>query len=89
MSEESLIDRLSDLTPDDLQIIKAVSYMGAATAEEVALQLDHPAEDLVPQLDELVQRQMLTAEKMTIDDEEFEIYQVTSSTTKSFQRSIP
>jgi hypothetical protein len=89
MPEESLIDRLSDITPDDLQILKTVSHLGAATAEEVALNLDHPADDLTPQLDGLVQRRLLTTKKMLIDDEEFEVYQVTSSTTKSFQSSMP
>ncbi len=88
MTDDSLIAQLSDLTPDDLQIIQTVNHMGgAATAEEVALKMDRPAEDLTPQMEQLVQKNLMTAQRLLIDDEEFEIYQLTSSpTTKNLLR---
>jgi hypothetical protein len=33
----SLLDQLIGLTPDDVKLLKALSHIGAATAEEVAL----------------------------------------------------
>jgi DNA-binding MarR family transcriptional regulator len=72
----NLLDQLIGLTRHDLELLKTLSYVGAATAEEVALKLKRPGDDLTPQIRELVQRKLVETRTMTVGDEVFEVYQV-------------
>lgn len=74
MAVYSLNDLLA-LTADDLEVLKTLGYAGgAATAEELALKLDKPGEDLTPQMDQLVKRHLLTARTTTVGNETFNVY---------------
>ena len=70
----SSIDQLIGLTGDDLELIKTLSDIGAATAEEVALKLNRPSADLSPQMNQLVERRLLEAKTTTIAGESFKVY---------------
>ena len=72
----SSIDQLIGLTGDDLELIKTLSYIGAATAEEVALKLNRPSADLTPQMNQLVQRKLVEAQTTTVGGETFKVYLV-------------
>lgn len=72
----SSIDQLLGLTADDLELIKTLSDIGAATAEEVALKLNRPSADLTPQMNELVQRKLVEAKTTTVEGENYQIYLV-------------
>jgi predicted transcriptional regulator len=72
----SSIDQLIGLTTDDLDLIKTLSDMGAATAEEVALKLNRPGADLTPQMNQLVQRRLLEEQKTTVGGETYWVYLV-------------
>jgi predicted transcriptional regulator len=72
----SSIDQLIGLTGDDLELIKTLSDIGAATAEEVALKLNRPSADLTPQMNELVQRKLLETQTTTIAGESYRVYLV-------------
>jgi predicted transcriptional regulator len=72
----SSIDQLIGLTADDLELIKTLSDIGAATAEEVALKLNRPSADLTPQMDQLVQRRLLEAKTTTVGGENYQVYLV-------------
>lgn len=72
----SSIDQLLGLTADDLELIKTLSDIGAATAEEVALKLNRPSADLTPQMNELVQRRLVEAKTTTIGGENYRVYLV-------------
>ena len=68
------LDQLVGLTLDDLELLKVLGHMGAATAEEVALKLNRPGDDLTPRMQELVQRKLLEARTTRVEDETFEVY---------------
>lgn len=70
----SSLDQLIGLTADDLELLKTLSHIGAATAEEVALKLNRPGANLTPQIEELVQRKLLEARTTRVGDETFEVY---------------
>jgi predicted transcriptional regulator len=72
----SSIDQLLGLTAGDLELIKTLSDIGAATAEEVALKLNRPSADLTPQMNELVQRKLVEAKTTTVGGEAYRVYLV-------------
>jgi len=84
--DTNLLDQLIELTPDDLKLLKVLGYMGAATAEEVALKLNRPGYDLTPQMEQLVKRKLVEARKMTVGGEVFEVYQVDPLVQKTLLR---
>ena len=51
---DSILDQLSELSDEELELLKTVSRKGAATADEVALRLDRPGDDTSLQMDRLV-----------------------------------
>jgi len=82
----SSLDQLIGLTPDDLKLLKTLSHIGAATAEEVALKLNRPGDDLTPQMNDLVQRKLMEARTISVGGEVFEVYLVDPSVQKTFGR---
>ena len=73
---DSLLEQLIGLTHDDVELLKLLSKSGAVTAEEAALKLSRPAENLTPQMQRLAQRKLIEAHTITVDDESFEVYLV-------------
>lgn len=80
---EDILDQLSSLTQEELELLKTVSVKGAATADEVALELDRPGDDLSEPMDRLVEMGLVEAHTFNVDDEEFPIYQVDPRVKKS------
>ena len=73
---EDIFDQISSLTPEELELLKTISTRGAATADEVALELDRPGDDLSEPMDRLVEKGLVEVHTLNLDDEEFPIYQV-------------
>jgi predicted transcriptional regulator len=73
---DDLLDRINSLTPEELELLKTVSTHGAATADEVALELDRPGDDLSPLINGLVEKGLIEAHTVNIEDENLAIYQV-------------
>jgi predicted transcriptional regulator len=80
---EDLFDQISSLTPEELELLKTISTRGAATADEVALELDRPGDDLSGPMDRLVEKGLIEAHTLNLDDEELPIYQVDPRIKKS------
>ncbi len=76
MKKSNLLDSLIGLTTEDIDILKTISQTGAVTAEETALKLDRPGDDLTPQMQQLVKRKLVETDSITVGDESFEIYMV-------------
>ncbi|MCS7259393.1 MAG: BlaI/MecI/CopY family transcriptional regulator [Anaerolineae bacterium] len=78
MSEnlDDILDRINGLTPEELELLKTVSARGAVTADEVALELDRPGDDLSTLMNGLVEKGLIEAHTVNIEDENFSIYQV-------------
>ncbi len=68
------LDQLIGLTPDDLDLLKVLGDIGAATAEEVALKMDRPGDDFTPQIDQPVKRQLVETRVTTVGEETFDVY---------------
>lgn len=79
------LEQLIDLSQADLEVLKTLGHVGAATAEEVALQMDRPGDDLSPQIHQLVQRKLVEARTTTIGDETIEVYIVDPLVRKKLQ----
>ncbi|PWH13592.1 MAG: hypothetical protein DDG58_13865 [Ardenticatenia bacterium] len=73
---DDLFDRISSLTPEELELLKTVSARGAVTADEVALELDRPGDDLSNLINGLVEKGLVEAHTVHIEDENLSIYQV-------------
>jgi hypothetical protein len=82
----SKLNQLIGLTGEDLELLNTVGNIGAATAEEVALNLNRPGEDLSPQMDQLVQHKLLEVRTATIGDETIKIYLVDPLIQKTLKR---
>jgi len=82
----SILDQLSELTDEELELLKTVSQKGAATPEEVALQMDRPGDDLSTQMDQMVEKGVMDSQKLTVGDEEISVYQVDPRVAKSIRR---
>jgi predicted transcriptional regulator len=80
---EDIFDQINSLTSEELELLKTVSSRGAATADEVALELDRPGEDLSVSMDRLVEKGLVEVHNFSIEDEEFPIYQVDPRIKKS------
>ncbi|MGC8880474.1 MAG: MarR family transcriptional regulator [Anaerolineae bacterium] len=73
---DDILDRISSLTPEELELLKTVSARGAVTADEVALELDRPGDDLSNLINGLVEKGLVEAHTVNIEDENLAIYQV-------------
>lgn len=82
---ESLLDQLIGLTAEDVELLKTLSKTGAVTAEEAALKLSRPGDDLTPQMQRLVQRKLVEVHTTTVGDETFEVYLVDPTVRKKLK----
>jgi predicted transcriptional regulator len=80
-----LYDEISNLTPEELELLKTVSASGASTADELALELDRPGDDLSAPMSALVEKGLVEAHTFSVDDEDFPIYQVGPRIKKSIK----
>ena len=69
-----LIDKFVGMTPDELVLLKKVKELGAASADELAIKLRRAGDDLTPEIDHLVKRDLLQVRTLTHDGEETKIY---------------
>jgi len=82
---DDLLDRISSLTPEEIELLKTISARGAATADEVALELDRPGDDLSTLMNGLVEKGLVEAHTVNVEDEDFSIYQVDPRIKNSFR----
>ena len=84
--EKSSLNQLIGLSPDDLELLKTLGDIGGATAEEVALKLSRPGDDLSPEINKLVQRKLVWSETTTVGDETVEVYLVDPLVQKTLKQ---
>jgi hypothetical protein len=82
----SPLNQLIGLSEEDLELLKTLGHIGAATAEEVALKMSRPGDDLTPQMNQLVQRKLLEARTTTIGDETIKVYLVDPLVQKTLKQ---
>lgn len=70
----NLIDKIAGVTPDELAVLKKVKELGAASADELAIKLRRAGDDLTPEIDALVKRDLLQVRTLVHDGEETKIY---------------
>ncbi len=73
-SNGNLIDKVANMTPDELAVLKKVKELGAASADELAIKLRRAGDDLTPEIDSLVKRDLLQVRTLVHDGEETKIY---------------
>jgi predicted transcriptional regulator len=82
----NVLDQLEDLDPEDLEALKTLSKIGASTADEVALQMERPGDDLSLQMDKLVEKGLIESRTLNVEDEDFPVYQVDPAVSKALKR---
>jgi len=70
----SLIDKIQGMTANELAVLKKVKELGAASADELAVKLRRAGDDLTPEIDSLVKRDLLQVRTLVHDGEETKIY---------------
>jgi DNA-binding MarR family transcriptional regulator len=73
-SNGNLIDKVAGMTPDELAVLKKVKELGAASADELAIKMRRAGDDLTPEIDSLVKRDLLQVRTLVHDGEETKIY---------------
>jgi DNA-binding MarR family transcriptional regulator len=81
-----VLEQIDELEPEELETLKTLSKFGASTADEVALQMDRPGDDLSPQMDRLVEKGLIESRTISVEDEDFPIYQVEVAVSKALKR---
>ena len=68
------IDRLSEIKPSELAILRKVNELGAALEEDIAIKLNRFDDDLKPELERLRERELLTVRTAKHGDNGTNIY---------------
>ena len=68
------LDRLIDLKPTELALLREVKKLGAALEEDLALKLDRLGDDLKPEIANLRKRKLLDVRTWDENGEKAEIY---------------
>lgn len=84
----SITEKISNLTSEELEILKTISVEGFVTADELALELDRPGDDLSELMSAFVDRGLVEAHthNVGVDNENFLIYQVAPRVGKELNR---
>jgi hypothetical protein len=80
------LNQLIGLAADDLELLKLLGQIGAATADEAALKMNRPGDDLTPQMNELARRKLLETRTTTIGNETVKIYLVDPLVQKTLKQ---
>jgi len=83
---KSPLNQLIGLTPQDLELLKTLGRIGAATADEVALKLSRPGEDLTEQMNDLAARKLVETQTTKIGNETIKIYLVDPLVQKTLKQ---
>jgi DNA-binding MarR family transcriptional regulator len=74
MATNNLLDQLIGVTPQELEMLRKLKEIGAASADELAIQLKRAGDDLKPELNDLIKRNLLQVRSIEHDGEKTEIY---------------
>ena len=70
----SVLDQLIGVTPRELELLRKVKEVGAASADELAIKLRRAGDDLSPDIDDLVKRKLLVLRTVERDGVTTEVY---------------
>jgi DNA-binding MarR family transcriptional regulator len=73
----SILDQLIGVTPQELALLRKVKEMGAASADELAIKLKRAGDDLTPEINNLVRRNLLQVRTLERDGEKTDVYLTT------------
>ena len=75
----NILDQLIGVTPRELDLLRMVNKIGAASADELAVKLNRAGDDLTPEINDLIKRNLLQVRTIQRDGETTEIYLTTHS----------
>jgi DNA-binding MarR family transcriptional regulator len=70
----TILDQLIGVTPQELELLRKVNEIGAVSVDELAIKLKRAGDDLAPEIDDLVQRNLLKVRTLNHDGEKTLIY---------------
>jgi len=71
---KNLVDQLCAISPRELEMLRTLKAMGAASADELAVKLSRAGEDLRSEIEDLVRRKLLQVKTVECEDEKLNIY---------------
>ena len=70
----SVLDQLIGVTPRELELLRKLKEVGAASADELAVKLKRAGDDLTPDIDDLVKRKLLVRRTIELHGVKTEVY---------------
>lgn len=69
-----LLDQLINVKPEELDLLRRLNEMGAASADELAVKLNRVGDDITPILKHLLEQDLLQVRTVDIGGEEETLY---------------
>lgn len=69
-----VLDQMIGMTQEELDLLRKVKELGAASADELAIKMRRAGDDLQPEIDKLVERHLLQEQVIQHDGGETRIY---------------
>jgi hypothetical protein len=70
----NVLDQLIGVTPRELELLRKVKEVGAASADELTIKLKRAGDDLTPDIDDLVKRKLLVVRTLERNGVKTEVY---------------
>jgi DNA-binding MarR family transcriptional regulator len=70
----TVLDELIGISQKELELLRMVNGIGAASADELAVKLRRAGDDLTPEIQDLVKRKLLQKKTLQRDSEKLHIY---------------
>ena len=69
-----VLDQLIGVTPRELELLRKLKEVGAASADELVIKLKRAGDDLAPDIDDLVKRKLLVVRTLERDGVKTQVY---------------
>lgn len=77
-----LLDQLINVKPEELELLRRLNEMGAASADELAVKLNRVGDDLTPVLKHLLDKDLLQVRLVDMGDDEKETLYLTARSVR-------
>lgn len=70
----NVLDQLIGMSKEELELLRELNDMGAASADELAIQLDRAGEDITPVIENLLEQRLLQVKHIGKGENAVDLY---------------
>lgn len=70
----NVLDQLIGMSKEELDLLRELNELGAASADELAIQLDRAGEDIMPVIQNLIDHQLLQVKHLGNGENQIDLY---------------